>query len=232
MKLKTVLAYKNKGFTLVEMAIVLVIIGLLIAAFLIPLTAQLEQTRNAEAHRDLLEIKEALLGFAVTNFRLPCPDTTGDGVDDGCADTNSTSSTGGNLPWVTLGVKSTDPWNRPYQYRVNNAFSGVFVLITTGTGAGILRVCTDNTCTTLPAPLEANNVPAVIYSSGNNGAIQPPVGIDELENTILAGSKFDRTFVDHEFAPVGSASGQFDDIVDWISPNILFNRMIAAGRLP
>ena len=51
---------KNKfGFTLVEMAIVLVIVGLLISAFLTPLTVQLEQNRNAEARRDLAEIKEA-----------------------------------------------------------------------------------------------------------------------------------------------------------------------------
>ena len=49
---------KINGFTLVEMAIVLVIIGLLISAFLTPLTVQLEQNRNAEARRDLAEIKD------------------------------------------------------------------------------------------------------------------------------------------------------------------------------
>ena len=26
--------------------------------------------------------------------------------------------------------------------------------------------------------------------------------------------------------------GEFDDLVTWISPNILYNRMISAGRLP
>ena len=232
MKILTILTYKNKGFTLVEMAIVLVIIGLLATAFLTPLSAQLEQSRNTEARRDLAEIREALLGYAVINSRLPCPDTTGDGVDDGCTNTNTANSTGGNLPWVTLGLKSTDPWNSSYQYRVNNAYSGAFTLSTPtnvlAANTGVLRVCTNNTC----ALLAANNVPTVIYSSGNNGAIQPPVGLDEVENTTVAGAKFDRTFVDHEFAPVGAANGQFDDIVDWISPNILLSRMIAAGRLP
>src|SRR6187551_2400671 len=120
----------KSGFTLVEMAIVLVIIGLVISAFLTPITAQLEQSRNAEARKDLSEIKEALLGFAVINGRLPCPDTDGNGTDDGCANTNTTSTTAGNVPWTLLDTKQLDPWGRRYRYQVNNAFSTTFILTT------------------------------------------------------------------------------------------------------
>ena len=212
---------KNKfGFTLVEMAIVLVIIGLLISAFLTPLTAQLEQNRNAEARRDLAEIKEALLGFAVINGRLPCPDTTGDGVEDACVNTNVTATTGGNVPWVTLNTNQFDPWQRRYQYRVNNGFTGAFLLSTSGGGQGIIKVCTTNSC----AITEASNVPFVVLSTGQNGAVLPPVNADEQEN--IDG---DRDFVSRDFSNV---AGGFDDILVWASTNVLMNRMVTAGRLP
>ncbi len=211
---------KIKGFTLVEMAVVLVIVGLLLSAFLTPLSAQLDQSRNAQARRDLQEIKEALLGFVVVNSRLPCPDTDGNGTDDGCANTNVTSSTGGNLPWADLGLKSTDPWGRHYQYRVNNGFSTNFLLTTAGSGAGIIQVCTTNTC----GVKEASNVPVLIFSYGKNGGILPPVGADEQEN-----ADGDATFVNHEFSDGANA---FDDLVDWISTNLIMNRMVTAGKLP
>lgn len=210
----------KSGFTLVEMAIVLVIIGLIISAFLTPLAAQLEQSRNAEARRDLLEIKEALLGFAVINGQLPCPDTDGNGTADGCINTNATSTSGGNVPWATLDTKQLDPWGRRYQYQVNNAFSAVFIITTEGSGAGSIRVCTTNAC----ANTEANNVPLVIFSRGQNGAVLPPASLDEQEN--LDG---DKDFVSHEFTNTG---GGFDDLVVWISTNVLMNRMVSVGRLP
>lgn len=209
--------YKS-GFTLVELAIVLVIVGLLISAFLTPLAAQLEQSRNAEVRRDLLEIKEALIGFAVINGQLPCPDTDGNGTDDGCANTNASSASGGNVPWSTLDTKQLDPWGRRYQYQVNNAFSTTFLLTTTGSGAGLIRVCTTSAC----VGTEASNVPLVIFSTGQNGAVIPPAGLDEQENV-----DGDKDFVSHDFA-----AGGFDDIVVWISTNVLMNRMVSVGKLP
>lgn len=211
-----------RGFTLVEVAIVLVIVGLLVSAFLAPLSAQRDLKDYSQVRTDLAQIQEALYGFAAANGRLPCPDTDGDGAENLLCSSANTSSTGGNLPWVTLGVQSSDPWNRHYQYRVNGAFTTTFSLSTVGATTGILRVYTDNT---LGITL-ANNVPAVIYSSGKNGAIQPPISLDELENRTTVGTKFDVNFVSHDFSPT------FDDVVVWVSPNILFNRMVAAGQLP
>lgn len=214
--------YKS-GFTLVEVAIVLVIVGLLVSAFLAPLSAQRDLKDYSQVRTDLAQIQEALYGFAVANGRLPCPDTTGnDGLEDACVGITNATSTGGNLPWATLGVQANDPWGRTYQYRVNDAFGKTFTLSTTGSGAGILKVYTDSALGTSVA----DNVPAVIYSSGKNGAVQPPISADELENRVTAGTKFDANFVSHDFSPT------FDDVVVWVSPNILFNRMVAAGKLP
>lgn len=218
-KIKTI---KDGGFTLIEMAVVLVILALLLGGLLAPLSAQRDLKAYSEARADLEQIKEALYGYAVVNGSLPCPDTTGDGVADACGSLLDSASTGGNLPWLTLGVQGNDPWDRHYQYRVNDAFSTTFSLGTAGTATGILSICTNNTC----AATEANNVPAVIFTSGKNGAVQPPSSADELENRTTAGATFDRIFVSHEF------TSTFDDVVVWISPNILFNRMVTAEKLP
>lgn len=210
----------NSGFTLIELAIVLVIIGLVLSAFLTPLAAQLAQARNTQARKDLSEIKEALLGFAVINGRLPCPDTNNDGLEDICGLPNNTVTSGGNVPWSTLNTNQLDPWQRRYQYRVNNAFTAAFILSTAGFGAGEIRVCTTNACTNT----EANNVPFLILSTGENGAVLPPASLDEQENV-----NGDRNFVSRDFSNTG---GGFDDILVWASTNVLMNRMVTAGRLP
>jgi type II secretion system protein G len=206
------------GFSLVEMAVVLIIIGFVIGAFVTPLTSQVDQSHLSEANKDLSEIKEALLGYAAVNGFLPCPDTDGDGVADNCLNANSALSTGGNLPWSTLGLKSKDPWGRPYQYRINNAFSAPFNLNTKGTSTGIITICTDNSC----ANTESDNVPLIVFSFGKNGAIQPPISLDEKEN-----ADADGVFVKHDFVQNG-----FDDVLMWISTSVLMNRMIIAGKLP
>lgn len=208
----------TSGFSLVEMAIVLIILALLIGVFITPLSAQLDQSKVTEARRDLAEIKEALLGYVAANGVLPCPDNTGDGLADVCPNTNSTSSTEGNLPWSTFGLKATDPWGRAYRYRVNNAFTTIFNLNTTGSGAGIIRVCTNSTC----AFTESSNLPLIVFTYGKNGATQPPTNLDEQENTDLDGN-----FVNHDFV-----EGGFDDVLVWISTNVLMNRMVTVGKLP
>jgi prepilin-type N-terminal cleavage/methylation domain-containing protein len=208
----------HSGFSLVEMAVVLMIIALLIGAFMGSLTAQLDQTRISEARRDIVEIKEALLGHVIVNGFFPCPDTNDDGLSETCANTNASATSGGNIPWATLGLKATDPWGSAYQYRVNNAFTAAFNLTTTGNGAGIIRICTTNAC----ALTESSNVPLVVFSFGKNGGIQPPVDADELEN-----ADADRDFVNHDFV-----EGGFDDLVMWISTNVLMNRMVTVGKLP
>ena len=87
MKCFTNLTYKIRGFTLVEMAIVLVVVGLLVSAFLTPLRMQIELRNNSETQASLLEIRDALIGYALSHNALdgrpflPCPDTDGDGVE-------------------------------------------------------------------------------------------------------------------------------------------------------
>lgn len=213
---------KQAGFTLVEMAIVLVIVGLLISGLLIPLGVQRDLRDYRETRTELAEIREALIGFAMSypaldgKPYLPCPDTNGDGGENRLAGVCVSPS--GNLPWETLGLGQSDSWNNAYLYRVTATYSnsntgftltplGDNVIVNT-TGAGTVNIAT--------------GIPAVVVSKGKagNGA-----SADEVEN-----SDGDITFVSKE--QIDLAATAFDDVVVWVPTTVLVNRMVSAGKLP
>ena len=74
--------HATAGFTLIELAVSMFIIALLLGAVLVPLATQVEQRQVSETQKTLDDAKEALVGFALANGYLPCPDTTGDGIAD------------------------------------------------------------------------------------------------------------------------------------------------------
>lgn len=66
-------SFRTAGFTLIELAMVLFIVSLLIGGLMLPISAQNEIRGRQETERALANIREALIGFAVVNGRLPCP---------------------------------------------------------------------------------------------------------------------------------------------------------------
>jgi prepilin-type N-terminal cleavage/methylation domain-containing protein len=245
---------KQNGFTLVEMAIVLMIVGLLLGGLLVPLSAQMEQRNVSDTQKSLAEIKEAIIGYAMANGQLPCPanpsDITGVTPTAGiarippCTSTNST----GVLPWATLGVNETDAWGNRFTYRVTDYFADSIASATYGSGCvspapnpaptqASFALCSTGTLNVLSAASGgvtiAGNVPAIIISHGKNAAgAYTPLGTqilpvssnaDEQENS---DGSADNNYVSHTPTPT------FDDLVVWISPNILLNRMVTAGKLP
>lgn len=121
-------ARRSTGFTLAELAIALLIVGLLLASSFIPLSTQLELRNLSETQRTLDQIKEALIGFAIANGRLPCPalgtaasGTTNAGVEQ--FTTPACTALVGVIPWSTLGVPETDSWGRRFTYRVASVYS-------------------------------------------------------------------------------------------------------------
>jgi type II secretory pathway pseudopilin PulG len=227
------------GFTLVELAIVTVIVGFLLSMFLIPLSSQLELRARAETQVLLNQAQETLIGYAVVNRHLPCPDTDAipDGVENRNAGGNCVSDEG-ILPWNTLGIERVDAWNHYFKYRVDATFSNSVTLFTLANAEGAtgIQINGDGGA----ALVSTNSRPvAVVLSHGANGfgAInmiqaspanrQPaPASAEEIENTNL-----NTTFVSRVPTNRGSPN-EFDDMLIWISPKLLINRMITAGRLP
>ena len=230
------------GFTLVELAIVLLIVALLIGGMLVPLSAQRDIQNINDTQRQLASINEALLGFAADQRRLPCPAVpNATGIENPVGGGACTNNFDGFLPAITLGISPTDAqgyavdaWGNRIRYSVTNANTNAF---TTAGGMQVawsggltpdLRVC--NTAANIvaadcpAADRMTNSAVAVVLSTGKNGGTTPDVSnIDELANWTTSN---DRVFVS------ATPSAAFDDIVVWLSPNILYNRMISAGRLP
>ncbi len=210
-----------RGFTLTEMAVVLVIVGLLIGGMIMPMSAQQDIRYNTDTQKQLADISEALIGFAAgkTKPYLPCPDTNGDGLENRTGSACTLQE--GDLPWATLGLGRQDAWANSFRYRVAATFSDS----TTGftlSSTGDIRVCEASACATVLA----TGIPAVVLSLGKNGTATP-TDADELKNKTYAAA--DPDFVQH--TQTGGNAG-FDDLVIWLPTSVLIHRMIATGRLP
>jgi len=235
------------GFTLTELAIVLVIVGLLIGGMLMSLSTSRDITNEKETQKQLASINEALLGFAAAQQRLPCPALAGaTGIESPAGGGPCNANYTGYLPAITLGIAPTnaqgyaiDAWGNPIRYAVTNiTANGVANAFTTTGGLKSawvnnptsitpdLRVC--NTAANIAGgdcPLSDQltvSAVAVVFSTGINGSAAP-ISADELANGPTSN---DRVFVNAVPGPT------FDDLLIWLSPNVLYNRLISAGRLP
>lgn len=270
----------QSGFSLVELATVLVIVGFLIGGLLVPLAAQIDASKRTETQKILDDIEEALYGFAAANGRLPCPASNGsNGLEDVGAATTficdttespiATSGYYGFVPAVTLGINGTfnddylllDAWGNPIRYNITSSdvdADDVADYVSVNEMAGVsmsalssdLIVCiatpdataSNNSTACSSGEILSSNAVAVFYSLGPNGSsyITDPSD-DELENAgegatteLLGGYPIatDPVHVSHSRAEATDTDSGFDDLVRWISPMILYNRMIAAGQLP
>ena len=99
---------------------------------------------------------------------------------------------------------------------------------------GNLRVCIQATCNPASTRL-TTSAAAVVVSRGKNRGIcstlpSLPACVDEREND----DAVDGDFVSHEptVSTTLNPNAEYDDIVVWLSSNVLINRMVAAGQLP
>ena len=238
--MKEVSTKRAQGFSLVEMAVVLVIVGLMIGGLLTPLSMQMEQRRTGETQKAMEEAREALMGYAMRNGYLPCPaKSASNGIEDRSGVVCTDGRREGLLPWATLGVQKLDGWGHPFHYSVTPGYANSQAMFTLQTRRDI-TIGTRDARGNLVSATEINDIPAVIVSHGKNGngavsdsgirsASGSTTNADERINAAETGIAFvTRTPSDNPNAP----GGEFDDLVLWVSPNILFNRMVSSGALP
>ena len=253
---------RQQGFSLVELAIVLVILGFVLGALLLPLQAQRQSAAQGQTENTLANARQALLGFAQSRGRLPCPATAAsNGLEAPLGGNVACSSQLGFLPATSLGLQPTDAngfaldaWNNRIMYAVaqnsttaapantatpdyttNNATDGMNVVGLVNLTPE-LRVCTSSTGVTLSAcsgGVEANylinNAVVVVYSLGATGSLASG-GADENGNPAAPATP-KKVFISHDITAAGAPNGEFDHLVTWISPYVLYNAMIQAGQL-
>lgn len=245
-----------RGFTLVELAMVLLIVGLLLVSLMYTLSAASEQRARDETMRRLQEARELLIAYAQVNGRLPCPATVGsNGAESGGGAVACTANFNGFLPATTIGFRpldnsgfAIDSWNNRIRYSVSNA-----VLSQIGPPA----VCRPNGAApaalhfTNKANLKANGVDcapndlqvcnvasaAATCAAGTAATNQSTVvaivlsmgkngGQATADVNELENIDGDPVFVDRASSPT------YDDLIVWIPVGMLYGRMIAAGVLP
>jgi prepilin-type N-terminal cleavage/methylation domain-containing protein len=251
-----------RGFSLVELAVVMLVMGLLLGGIVVPLNVQLESRNYEQTQRILDQAREALIGYAVANGRFPCPaavNTTGDEAFHAVGTKTNGICSGavsgaymGFLPAATLGFTpvdaqgyAVDAWGFT-QNRIRYAVSSWSANTLTKNGgmraagmssmasAAMLYVCNSGAGATSTCGTGAG----VVTLTSNAPVAIWSVGANAATGTGTDEAEnldADRVFVSRIRAAAeeaGGASGQFDDIVTWLGTSTLFSRLIAAGQLP
>jgi prepilin-type N-terminal cleavage/methylation domain-containing protein len=230
-------AKRQAGFSLIEMAIVLVILGFLLGGLITPLSSQREISKRQAAERQLQEIRNALTGFAQVNNRLPCPVIAGNGGAPSVA--GACPLAADRVPYAALGLQGdivggdlVDPWRGAIRYRLTNVPAATWTYAISIPSAAVpapdLRVCNARTCLAAPLPSQiiATQVAAVVFSIGPDGLDVPAsVSPDQLENL-----NNNTDFVMRANSGGYRTGVEFDDIVVWISQSTLLYELSKAGQ--
>jgi len=137
----------QRGFTLVEMAMVFVLIGFLVGGGLFALAPVIDKARINQTNATLDQVENALELFAIRYSRLPCPadgslanTDPNYGLEQPVGGATTCTITGATdakavIPWKTLGIDesySVDAWATRLSYWPSGSVTGSTTL-TTGT---------------------------------------------------------------------------------------------------
>jgi len=205
---------QGQGFSLVEIAIVLVILGFLIGNLLHPLAKKVEHDKIKLTQHYLEEIKQALLGYAVLHGCLPCPVldvNKADGKENRAVNIDVCNQPCSNqpvkegfLPWLDLGVGKYDAWGNTFRYRVKEEYTDNRLAPQLTSSLNIKNYEGSNLTVS-----GDSRVVAIIFSYGQNGK-------SDQEN--------------QRYIQDGYLENQFDDILTWLSKNTVNDYLITAGK--
>lgn len=249
---------RNRGFTLLEVALVMLILSVLLSGLALPIGAHVAQRRHDETARRLEEAREAILGFAAAHARLPCPATEaggheafapgGDATNGRCADFH-----GGFLPGATLGLGeldgegfARDAWgsrgNRIRYAVAGNAVGAVAQALTRANGmqAATLAALGAEShylfiCSTGASASASGCGPATQQLTRRAAFVLVSTGPNG--GAVPAPGRDEQRNLDGDAVfvsrvPATGPGDPFDDVVRWVPIHLVVSRMVAAGRLP
>jgi prepilin-type N-terminal cleavage/methylation domain-containing protein len=252
---------RHGGFSLIELAITLVIIAVLAAGLLVPLVNQIASRKTSVTDKVLQDAKDALIGYASANGRLPCPATdTSNGVESfavgGGAGNGNCASFYGFVPAVTLSINpiddqgyAVDGWGSA-QNRLRYAVSNKTIngVANPFTSTGGMRTATIGSLASAALFYVCASGVGVVAGTNCGTALTLTSSAPVIVWSVGANAADGGTSVDEAQNPnpnggsadvvfvshsiSDSASNVFDDVVTWIGVSTLINKMIAAGQLP
>jgi len=246
----------NRGFTLIEMTIVLVIAAIALTMGVSAFTAAMENAAHAATTKRQELIKQALVTYVAKYRRLPCPDlpgaagnVLGSGDDNRSTPGNVTTvcaAAVGIVPYIDIGLPREavlDGWDNFFTYAVTIdantkldwARSTNFIPGKPGNLSVFLRdPGSSSTTINVTAP---DNAVLVLISHGPNGFgawtsqgtanAAPVAGSDEATNTAGVAS-----FIQREPSTnTALLYGAFDDKVTYMKPSELIAGLVTDGAV-
>jgi prepilin-type N-terminal cleavage/methylation domain-containing protein len=248
-----------RGYTLLELAVALLVIALLTSMLSLPLAAQLEMRRGEETRRRLEEARDVLLAFAATHGRLPCPASAtsrgeesfepgGDASNGLCA-----HFTDGWVPAAALGLAPMDSegylrdaWdsarNRVRYAVYGGDVNGVVQALTRTDGLQAATLAAIGAqshylfvCAAAAGASAAGCGPATNQLTRRAAFVLLSTGANAIHDPVANGDEArnlagDGAFVAREASD--DPRNPFDDLVQWTPVHLVVHRMLAAGRLP
>jgi prepilin-type N-terminal cleavage/methylation domain-containing protein len=224
-----------RGFTLVELAMSLLVIGLLMGTLILPVTGQLNARAIDETVKTMENIKEALIGYAMTNNKLPCPAAvvSNPAVNDLGTSQSTLCGQEGFLPWAELGIgKVTDAWGFPIRYRVDSAYTTAIpsdlkttsnITVSHDTGSGNINLVS-------PEADNTSKIIVLLLSYGNDHAANGTQAQQGSAATPYENGDGNTAYVANDYINGSNAASNFDDIVTWLPKTTLLARLAAANR--
>ena len=232
----------SNGFSLVELAIVLFIMGLVLQSSIEPLGMRLEHKRRSQATEQLRQVQQHLRAYWVSYGHLPCPVTSGSNAAL-VVDSNQLCLSGvGGVPAGELSIVGAvsaagellDPWGGALKYTVSlsdvNAIDSANTpdWLTPGEISNVrfteliadLAVCRES----LPGSCASSNdlaadVVAIVVSNGSDNFAREEDNHDGDLQYIVA--------------PYSSSQpDEFDDQLIWLGRSELIYLALQAGWLP
>lgn len=253
--------HRSRGFTLVELAVVLAIVALLLGSMMMTFSARVEQQNRSDTQRRLDDARELLLAFAMVNARLPCPaasnsvggDESITAVTGVCTGTGTANYTG-FLPARTIGFQpvdgagfATDAWGNRIRYAVsattwlagNARFTKAHVANSATAAWSVTQTPADLVvCSYSPATVTNTSCDADTSVTNVNTLVA--IVFSTGKNGATGGTGLNEArnldgnalFVNRPPDPTDFAGGEFDDMMVWIPVGVLYGRLIAAGVMP
>lgn len=249
---------KNRGFTLAEMAIVVVIAGILLVAGVKILSSQMDNASYHASKSKQETIKQALITYLGRFQRLPCPDTRSgngpgalsfttatppDGIENRATAGNVTSNCAasfGVLPYAELGLArdlAMDGWGNLFSYHLSTAVNNwALTARFSDTNSGALTI-SDRNNAGVTFTL-TNTAVAILISHGKNGsgsftikgtrAALPSAASPDERENIDA----DTSYFKREYTDNTAATGgTFDDLLMYIMADDLIAPLRREGTI-